>query len=111
MITKETLFEERLQLLASRAKALAHPARLSILQVLARKGECICGELVEELPLAQSSVSQHLKELKRAGFIKGEVEGPRMCYCIDVESLRTFREEFDGFFDDIRLSEIDAKCC
>ncbi len=65
------------------AKALGHPARVAILQLLARRQSCVCGELVLELPLSQSTVSQHLKELKAAGLVQGEVDGPRVCYCID----------------------------
>ncbi len=69
--------------LAGLAKALAHPVRVRILRVLAARRACICGDLVELLPLAQSTVSQHLKVLKQAGLIQGEVDGPRTCYCLD----------------------------
>jgi len=74
------------------AKALAHPVRVRILRVLAARRACICGDLVDLLPLAQSTVSQHLKVLKRAGLIHGEVDGPRTCYCIDpavISRLKT----------------------
>jgi len=71
--------------LAAYAKALAHPARIAILQVLLKKQSCICSDIVDELPLSQSTVSQHLKELKNAGLIKGDIDGPRICYCIDAE--------------------------
>jgi DNA-binding transcriptional ArsR family regulator len=71
--------------LSALAKALAHPARIAILQVLAQKKGCICSDIVEELPLSQSTVSQHLKELKNAGLIKGNIEGPSICYCIDAK--------------------------
>jgi len=67
------------------AKALAHPARIAILQLLLKKNACICGDIVDELPLSQSTVSQHLKELKEAGLIKGDVEGTKVCYCINEE--------------------------
>lgn len=77
--------------LAEFAKALSHPARIAILKVLAERQTCICGEVVDELPLAQSTVSQHLKALKEAGLIRGEVEGPRTCYCLDPEGLAEFR--------------------
>jgi len=63
------------------AKALGHPARVAIVRLLLRRGECICGDIVERLPLAQATVSQHLKVLKEAGWIRGEVDGPRVCYC------------------------------
>jgi len=67
--------------LAGMAKALGHPARVAIVRLLLRRGECICGDIVERLPLAQATVSQHLKVLKEAGWIQGEVDGPRVCYC------------------------------
>lgn len=69
--------------LASLAKALGHPARIAILQFLIKTKSCICGDIVEELPLSQSTVSQHLGELKRVGLIKGNIDGPSICYCID----------------------------
>lgn len=70
-------------LLATLAKALGHPARVAILRMLVRKQACVCGEIVDELPFAQSTVSQHLKQLKLAGLVRGEVDGPRVCYCVD----------------------------
>lgn len=69
--------------LAALAKALGHPARVAILRMLGRRSTCVCGEIVEELPLAQSTVSQHLKILKEAGLVRGAVDGPRVCYCIE----------------------------
>jgi ArsR family transcriptional regulator len=77
--------------LAGLVKALAHPARVQIIRLLARRGTCICGEIVDELPLAQSTVSQHLKILKDSGLIQGEVDGPRTCYCIDPRVLRRLK--------------------
>lgn len=77
--------------LAAMAKALAHPARVQIVRLLARRGTCICGEIVDELPLAQSTVSQHLKILKDSGLVQGEVDGPRTCYCIDPKGLRRLK--------------------
>lgn len=94
--------------LAAWAKAVAHPARLAILQVLATRNTCICGEIVDELPLAQATVSQHLKALKQAGLITGEVEGPRVCYCLDRDALHRFRQALEDFFD--RL-DADSTCC
>jgi ArsR family transcriptional regulator, arsenate/arsenite/antimonite-responsive transcriptional repressor len=73
--------------LARVAKALSHPARIAILRELARHNECVCGQIVDLIPLAQSTVSQHLKELKEAGMIRGEIDGPRSCYCIDSEKM------------------------
>lgn len=69
--------------LARLAKALGHPARVAIIRLLLRRQACVCGEIVDELPLAQSTVSQHLKQLKEAGLIRGEVDGPRVCYCVE----------------------------
>lgn len=77
--------------LAELAKALGHPARVQILRILVRKEACICGEIVDELPLAQSTVSQHLKILKDAGLIRGDVDGPRVCYCIEPRALRRLK--------------------
>lgn len=77
--------------LAELAKALGHPARVQILRLLVRKDACICGEIVDELPLAQSTVSQHLKVLKESGLIRGEVAGPRTCYCIEPRALRRLK--------------------
>jgi len=77
--------------LAEFAKAIGHPARVQILRLLARKTGCVCGEIVEELPLAQSTVSQHLKILKECKLIRGDVDGPRVCYCIEPKSLRRLK--------------------
>lgn len=76
-------FTVRENKIALYAKALAHPARVAIIELLLKKQSCICGDIVDELPLSQSTVSQHLKELKNAGLIKGEIEGVTTCYCID----------------------------
>jgi ArsR family transcriptional regulator len=77
--------------LAAMAKAIGHPARVQILRLLARRTSCVCGEIVDELPLAQSTVSQHLKVLKDAGLVRGEIEGPRTCYCIEPRALRRLK--------------------
>ncbi len=77
--------------LANLAKAVGHPARVQILRLLARRESCICGDIVDELPLAQSTVSQHLKVLKEAGLVRGEIDGPRVCYCIEPRALRRLR--------------------
>ena len=82
-VTKTQNFTEKQNQVAMLAKALAHPARVAILQHLLKRQTCICGDLVEELPLAQATVSQHLKELKAVGLIKGEIEGTSVCYCIN----------------------------
>ncbi len=75
------------QLLARLAKGLAHPARVAILRLLLRRDSCVCGEIVDELPLAQSTISQHLKQLKQAGLVRGTVDGPRVCYCVERAAL------------------------
>ena len=77
--------------LAALCKALGHPVRVKILRMLAEKNACVCGDIVEELPLAQSTVSQHLKILKEAGLVRGDVDGPRVCYCIEPRGLRRLR--------------------
>ena len=82
--------------LASLSKALGHPARVKILRILVRKNACICGDIVDELPLAQSTVSQHLKVLKDAGLIRGDVDGPRVCYCIEPRALRRLKALVGG---------------
>jgi ArsR family transcriptional regulator len=82
--------------LARLAKALGHPARVAIIRLLLRRDVCMCGEIVDELPLAQSTVSQHLKQLKEAGLIRGEVDSPRVCYCVDEGSIALLRALVDG---------------
>ena len=82
--------------LAAFAKAIGHPARVQILRILVRKTSCVCGDIVDELPLAQSTVSQHLKMLKDAGLIRGEVDGPRVCYCIEPRALRRLKALIGG---------------
>jgi ArsR family transcriptional regulator len=77
--------------LADLAKAVGHPARVAILRLLVRRQACICGDIVDELPLAQSTVSQHLKVLKDAGLVRGEIDGPRVCYCVEPRSLRRLK--------------------
>ena len=78
--------------IAKFAKALSHPARVAILQLLIQKQSCICGDIVDDLPIAQSTVSQHLKELKQAGLIKGNIDGASICYCVDIEVLQNAQE-------------------
>ncbi|WP_017731939.1 ArsR/SmtB family transcription factor [Nafulsella turpanensis] len=97
-ISKTSGFSADQNQLAQLAKALAHPARIAILQFLLDKKSCHCGDLVEVLPLSQATVSQHLKELKRIGILKGEVEGPRRCYCIDPVKWAAAKQVLEGFF-------------
>lgn len=77
--------------LARLAKALGHPARVAILRLLLRRGTCVCGEIVDELPLAQSTVSQHLRQLKEAGLIRGAIDGPRVCYCVEPAAVERLK--------------------
>ena len=91
--------------LAAACKALAHPARLAILQTLAGRGSCICGEIVEVMPLSQATVSQHLKVLREAGLISGETDGPRSCYCINAETMGALRDRFGQLFGSLE------NCC
>ncbi|HMX41064.1 MAG TPA: metalloregulator ArsR/SmtB family transcription factor [Saprospiraceae bacterium] len=93
--------------LAAFAKALGHPARVAILKELAQHQSCICGQIVEVLPLAQSTVSQHLKELLQAGLIRGTVEGPKSCYCINWDIFHRFEDTFRQFFEHAR----SRRCC
>jgi DNA-binding transcriptional ArsR family regulator len=108
-ISKKTEFTNRDQHIAVLAKALSHPARIAILRALAKRGTCICGEIVDVLPLAQSTVSQHLKELKEAGLVKGDVEGTRSCYCIDWDALEKAWGALKGMVEDLEAAKY--KCC
>jgi ArsR family transcriptional regulator len=109
-IHKKDEFKIKEQDLANLAKALSHPARIAILKLLAEKNECICGQIVEVLPLAQSTVSQHLKELKAAGLVEGTIDGPRSCYCINWKAFEKFKSEFDSLFDSLKAKNQKA-CC
>ncbi|HXB41656.1 MAG TPA: metalloregulator ArsR/SmtB family transcription factor [Bacteroidia bacterium] len=107
-ITKAEEFTVKDNKIAKYAKALAHPARVAILQLLLKKQNCICGDIVEELPLSQSTVSQHLKELKEAGLIKGDIEGAKVCYCIDAKEWENARIYLSNFFGSYNLK---GNCC
>ena len=98
---KTDLFKKEEIELAGLAKALGHPARIKILKILIDKNVCMCGQIVELMPLAQATVSQHLKELKKAGLIQGEIEGPKTCYCLDNETLKKTKEAFGKLFSKI----------
>ncbi len=102
-------YSERQLLLAKYAKALSHPARIAILEVLLKRQTCICGDIVEELPIAQSTVSQHLKELKEAGLIKGSIEGVTVCYCIDENAWANASQFLQGIFGEFQLMK--STCC
>ncbi len=97
--TKSFEFSEKENRLAKYAKALAHPARVAVLKLLAGRQTCVCGDIVDELPLSQSTVSQHLKELKEAGFITGEIEGAKVCYCIDAKEWKAAQAVLNQMFE------------
>ncbi len=92
--TKTEHFTENQNMIATIAKALGHPARVAILEYLIKVNSCICGDIVNELPLAQPTISQHLKELKNAGLIKGTVEGNSICYCIAEKTIDKMQDYF-----------------
>lgn len=94
--------------IANYAKALSHPARIAILRLLIQKQSCICGDIVDELPLSQSTVSQHLKELKQAGLIKGDIDGATVCYCIDEKEWKSAKERLSQLFDSYKKTD---RCC
>ncbi|PHQ30241.1 ArsR/SmtB family transcription factor [Leeuwenhoekiella nanhaiensis] len=108
--TKEQLFTDHQTRLAAYAKALAHPARIAILQQLSKLDSCVCGDLVTDIGLAQATVSQHLKELKKAGLIQGTIEGVRVCYCINPEALTLLKKELNLLFDSLQSCASD-ECC
>jgi DNA-binding transcriptional ArsR family regulator len=97
-LTKTEIFTEKQNKLAQMMKALAHPARIAIIQILVKSNACICGDLVDELGLAQATISQHLKELKNAGLIKGTIEGTSVCYCIDPKTWKQYKKDMEVFF-------------
>ena len=101
-IHKKEEFGRRKQQLAVYAKAIAHPARIAILRMLAEKPKCICGELVAALPLSQSTVSQHLKELKNAGLIRSTFKGPKSIYSLNQSVIDLFRDEFKRLMNNLK---------
>jgi DNA-binding transcriptional ArsR family regulator len=105
-ITKSFHFNEDQNKLATYAKAFAHPARIAILQQILKNRTCIVGSLTEILPLSQSTISQHLKELKTIGIIRGEIEGPTICYCIDANSWNEAKSIMNELF-----SAYKEECC
>jgi len=109
-LTKTTYFDQEQNRLANLAKALAHPARIAILQVLMEQDNCVCNDIVGQLPLAQATVSQHLKVLKEAGLVKGDISPNRSCYCIDPEGWKAAKDLLGGFFNDFSGYGQDL-CC
>lgn len=106
--TKSYEFTARENKLAKIAKAMAHPARIAILTFLSKRQTCVCGDIVDELPLSQSTVSQHLKELKEAGLITGEIEGTKVCYCIDEKEWKAAQASLNQLFENYKSGN---KCC
>jgi ArsR family transcriptional regulator len=104
-LSKKDSFDTNQNRIADFAKALGHPARIAILQFLANQNACMCGDIVEELPLSQATVSQHLAELKRVGLIRGEIDGPKVCYCIDKRAWTEAKDLLSQFMGDVK------KCC
>lgn len=102
---KTAAFTDEQQQLARVAKALAHPARVAIIQFLARQKTCISGDIAAELPLARTTVSQHLQELKALGLIRGEIDGLTVCYCLNTALLRQVQQQFAAFFEEATASE------
>lgn len=107
-ITKTANFTGRQNELAKMMKALAHPARIAIIEHILSANECICNDLVDILGLAQATISQHLRELKDAGLIRGKIEGNSVCYCIDQETWNHYKEQLIGFFVKLELKD---QCC
>ncbi len=105
-LSKTKEFTKSQNELASIAKALGHPARIAILQFLASQKACVCGDIVNQLPLSQSTVSQHLKELKKVGLIKGDIEGPSVCYCLDEKTVLRARTILSDL-----LESVTKGCC
>ena len=106
-VTKSEIFSESQNAIATVAKVLGHPARIAILQQIIKSKTCICGDLVTEIGLAQPTISQHLRELKNIGIIKGDIEGTRVCYCINEEKWAEIRDVLTTFFQ----QEISGKDC
>jgi DNA-binding transcriptional ArsR family regulator len=107
--TKTEHFSSKQNAVAILAKALGHPARVAIVEYLLKVNTCICGDIVNELPLAQATVSQHLKELKNAGLIKGDIEGNAVCYCIDEKAIQKLEAYFSAISAKLKNRKTD--CC
>ncbi len=100
-VSKADQFNNEEILLADIAKALSHPARIKILQILTDLNICMCGDIVDLMPLSQSTVSQHLKELKRVGLIQGEIEGPKTCYCVNTKMIQKAKNAFNSLLSNV----------
>lgn len=109
-ITKKEEFSDEERRFAELAKALSHPARIAILRILAEQKSCICGEIVEVLPLAQATVSQHLKELKNVGLVQGTIDGPRSCYCLNPNVVKEITNMM-GILHEFLIQNNSQNCC
>lgn len=109
-VTKAKLFDKAQKRTAELMKALGHPARIAIIELLAERSTCICGDITQELPLAQSTVSQHLKALKKAGIIKGEIDGVRVCYCLNENGIQEIKELFPSLLQNLTTAT-EENCC
>lgn len=107
-LTKTEIFTDQQNRLAVMLKAMAHPARIAILEQIIKSNACICGDLVNDLGLAQPTISQHLKELKNAGLIQGTIEGVSVCYCINPTIWNELQQNLSGFFGTYTLKN---SCC
>jgi len=107
-VTKSEIYTDEQNKLAVQLKAIAHPARIAILQVLIKANACICGDLVEDLGLAQATISQHLKELKNAGLIQGAIDGVSICYCIEPKAWAKLEKEMASLFQSYKNPKT---CC
>jgi len=105
-VTKSQIFTEAQNNLSILFKVLGHPARIAILQYISNQKSCICNDIVEEIGLAQATISQHLKELKKLNLIQGEIEGKKMCYCINIQQWNIVKEQLDVFFNTTKQN-----CC
>lgn len=108
--TKTKLFNTSQKRTAELMKALGHPARVAIITLLAERETCICGDITNELPLAQSTVSQHLKALKSAGIIRGEIDGVRTCYCLNEEGVRELNDLVETLIENLKTAT-QKNCC
>lgn len=108
-ITKSDHFTDKQNAIATMAKAFGHPARVAIMEYLLKVDSCICGDIVNELPLAQPTISQHLKELKKTGLIKGNIEGNKICYCIDEKTMGKMHQYFGDISEKLRKHK--TNCC
>ncbi len=109
-ISKSDLFTEEQNEMANLLKAMGHPARIAIIELLLSKESCICGDIVNELHLAQPTISQHLKELKNVGIIKGSIEGNAICYCLELSTLEKIGK-YVGFTTEKLNEKLNKKCC